>query len=275
MNNKLKYGINENIQIGGNYDELKDYILVYQLLNEIYPKKISYTDYADDPFFDLTKNNYLNNLLKWYKSKNPNFEFMYIINPDMPEYKYIIANILKDLYLLFTTTKLPRITENNIIRMREKTTEEQWYKLNRYNELIDEKDTKYNKDNLLTYFKQIENILQNNYKYNDVINIIYSYLFYFNPYSENIIIGDCSPINLFKQSQYILFPTFKLIDFYKVNLLFTAPVINFYIKNNSHSVHSYIVDPCYEIYHDLFFHATNINIKLFYQSLVNEFALRI
>ena len=63
--------------------------------------------------------------------------------------------------------------------------------------------------------------------------------------------------NLYKylmKTPYIFFPTFYMLDFYKIDILIGVPVINFQISNIYKDVHATRHDVCSLIYHDICFH---------------------
>ena len=199
------------------------------LLFEIYPlaKITNYTEkYKLDPFFKLGKNSTgrLIDLNVWYKQKNPTFmPFSDTNNPEMPEFKYLIAGMIKDLYFFFSKGKKP----NN---------------------------------NINTILDKIELALKNKCKYISIIDIIYDYLILFQG-GQNLY--DCYSFNEIIETPYIIYPTFHQIDFIKVNLTIGTPFLNFLLTNKTHLGHGHMIYPCWEISHDIHTHYDKIMIRFF------------
>ena len=199
------------------------------LLFEIYPSATitNYTEkYKLDPFFKLGKNSNgrLIDLNAWYKEKNPNFmPFSEQNNPEMPEFKHLIAGMIKDLYFFFSKGKKPN-------------------------------------ENINTILDKIEFTLKNNYKYISIIDIIYDYLILFQG-GQNLY--DCDSFNKIIKTPYIIYPTFHQIDFIKVNLTIGTPFLNFLLTNKIHNSHGHSKFPCWEVKHDIDIHYDKIMIRFF------------
>lgn len=208
-----------------------------KLLFEIYPSdKIEgyKTKYKQDPFFKLGKNSMgrLDDLNAWYKEKNPNFEpFSEHNNPEMPEFKHLIAGMIKDFYFL----------------------------------LNDENIKKNNTDKLNIILAKIEAILENGYKYISIIDVIYEYLIFFEIILNQLIYNkeQCNLLLNIKNTPYIIYPTFHQLDFIKINLTMGTPFLNFLLTNKKHLSHGSMSRPCWELTHDIDIHYNNIMIQFF------------
>ena len=225
-----------------NISKLERYPKCSDLFSEIYPmdKIENYrTKYKQDPFFKLAKNSSggLEDLNSWYKQKNPNFiPFSESNNPEMPEFKHLIAGMIKDFYFFLNDTN---IKKNNI-------------------------------DKLNIILDKIENILneenkEKSYKYIFIIDVIYDYLIFF-----EIIVNKsankkrhCYLLLKIKNTPYIIYPTFHQLDFIKINLTIGTPFLNFLLTNKEHLIHDILSTPCSEIFHDIDYHYELIMIQFF------------
>jgi hypothetical protein len=194
-----------------------------------------------DPFF--SHNGRLTNLYDWYRSKNPNFLPMSLVNPEMPEFEILIAGIVKDLYILSHNVNTPRYTLKNL----NKNSKNREAKISEIQDIL----------------LKCNDIIQNKYKYIDVIDCILRYLNLFNSILLSNHSRNCNDLALLKELPYILYPSFHQIDIYKVNLTLSAPFINFLLTNNIHYSHNSLQTVCYEIYHDIKFHYGYMMINFF------------
>jgi len=208
-----------------------------RILKGLYPNKdkFDYKTYVKDPFFDnFSKLDF--DLLAWYKKYNPEFKSMEVVNPIMFEYLPTIAGIIKDYYILLATLKFPNNTDLN----------------------------DFNKTLLLLNISQIEDIVKDNFekfRYVNIFDIIYSYINLFNK-SLTINNNECEDLLIFKNSPYIMYPSFFQINFYKINLTIGVPFINFLLKNDMHLSHDVDSTTCWEVTHDIMLHYYHVNIKI-------------
>jgi hypothetical protein len=207
--------------------ESSNFLINFPLCKELLQKhynvhsSISLKKYKLDPFFSDNEN--LQNLYEWYKTKNPEFKPMNIINPKMPEYEVLISGMIKDIYL-------------SLINEKEK------------NEILNELE-KIIRDGYL--YKDIINCIYN-------YLILFDSMLNNNSYRK-----DCNLLLDLLASPYIIYPSFHQIDIYKVNLTISAPFLNFLLSNNTHKSHSSSVTPCYELYHDIDFHYNFMTMQFF------------
>ena len=202
-------------------------------MDEIYEKyysseHTSYKKYIKDNFFDIIN-------LKFYLKYNPNYDLMSEINPEIPEYEILIANMIKDLKILDKTRTFPEGEE------------------------LDARDYRKKIKLLKENFDCIDNCIKQKYKYNLVIYCISIFMELFDMSCDQ---ENCK--NLYKylmKTPYIFFPTFYMLDFYKIDILIGVPVINFQISNIYKDVHATRHDVCSLIYHDICFH--NKRMKLY------------
>jgi len=71
-------------------------------------------------------------------------------------------------------------------------------------------------------------------------------------------------------SPYILLPSFKQIDFYKVIDLCKAPIVNFRLINTRRLIHTSYGYPCTEGIHDILFHAKQTHNNLLVDPNLNN-----
>lgn len=203
-----------------------------EILKEKY--EITFDEYKIDPFFTNLKNI---DIFNWYLSKNPDRISLMKANPNIPEYEYLVANITKDYYLLYIYKKFPNGRPiNNFPNIEDKLT-------------------------------KINEAIMKNYKYNDIMTVSIDYLIFFqNQDNPGQINNHCSIPYLDESSQFILFPSFHQPNYWKLLLLYGAPVINFFITNHKHYSHTQYEDVCYEISHDIRYH-----YGLFMDGLYNQY----
>lgn len=221
---------------------LKDLQLCKVILKKNYPNfdKISLDKHKLDPFF--SDNDKLIHLHDWYKSKNPNFLSMKDINPEMPEYECLVSGIVKDLYLLI---------ENPIYYYRLKNYFESKSKKNRFIYIL--QIGKYNLQ-IRELLIKIENIIKNNYKYLDVIEIIWEYIKLFDTLVKKREANNYYKRYFYIDSPFIIYPSFHQLALYKVNLTYSSPFINFLLQNNNIHSHGINISPRSQIIHDIRIH---------------------
>lgn len=107
------------------------------------------------------------------------------------------------------------------------------------------------------------NCIEIGYKYRDVFNIIYRYVFWlsynrkikngvidFNEASQYFIESE----KLFFNSHYIIFPTYTQISYKYVLYLMCSPIINFRLINRARNIHHVAGPSIIDWYHDIAFH---------------------
>lgn len=247
-----------------------------KLVKQFYPNSnsISLEKYVNDPFFEEDN---MKQIFSWYKSKNPNFEIMSTIVVQMPEYNVLIAGIIKDIYIylkLFISDAVPK----EIIKKK--------YSIN----LMKKNNSRnlQNIKNCSSILEKIEIMIENDYLYSLIIDIIHDYLFFFdqktlnnsnkylntnsnfNKFVKKYIMEKCLMLLKYYKSQYIIFPSFKQIDLYKVILNMKAPVLNFLMTNGKHKTHGLNVGVSYELHHDFTIHYDKLMISFFVQIMISR-----
>lgn len=197
---------------------------------------VKYEKYSkkDELFSDVDR---LEKLFEnFYLRINPKFEIMDTLDPQpkIPEYKNLVANMLKDLHILKTTELYP-----------DKTT-----RLSKTTEL----------EELL---KLLNDVITDGYLYIDVIRSVTYFMELFDLASTEELKLDCESLReYYIKTPYIFFPSFYMLDFYKINILIGVPVINFLISNHNIEVHSgQDHNVCKLINHDINFHNTMMKIE--------------
>jgi len=235
---------------------IKDLILE-QLPNPI-DSKFSYDNSqkalrASDPFFSIekpTEGNYnLDNLYDWYLTKNPEFKPVNTLDIRVPEFKFLIAVMAKDLLILHHTNKYPQKHENNT-ELSNKACEKQSIELFSKEEKNDSKS--------MEVLRLINEFIKT-YSYLEFLVILRHYLLLFTIgklYSEENK-NTCEKITIIDKlmdKPHILYPTILQISYAKVIYTMQAPVINFRLSNNRKKIHDDFESPMYELVHDVDFH---------------------
>ena len=211
----------------------------------------------------------------WYKQKNASFRPIGITNPSLPEMDFLLANIAKDLIILFITKSFYSLTNksknklnynmNTLKRSLQNTNyisenKKQYYikkwtnNLNRKT-LIANNTVKMN-DTLLENIKKLLNdlndVITNNYKYLEIQKLYLDVLEFFSPgsydcYRENITI-------LNENTPFIIFPVYRNVNPKIIIKLCSIPIIIMRFFNRERIVHTMWYKPCEQINHDIFFH---------------------
>ena len=205
-------------QLGEEYNTTKKQDLLGAL-------KKYYKKYIKDDIFDTQ----IENLYEFYMKYNPNYELMGDINPQISEYNILILNILKDVYILWITHEFPEDVPNHEPFFTQK--------FEQIKEII----------------HRINECIRSNYMYNNVIYIIGLYFIIFN-------LSDDTTACLYfldytiTRIPFIIFPSFYMLDFYKINRMIGVPIINMYITNRGFNIHRIKSNICNTISHDINFH---------------------
>ena len=210
--------------------------------------------------------------LGWYQHKNPDFlihrkpnleEIVDLpfdhengklyINPEnqvkVPEYKFLIAQMIKDLLLALYLGSMPQLHKNNKHNLK---SNEFTYNLNKLSLNNTSPKSILFKKNIILTLDKIEENIKNEYIYTD----FFDYLYLFSdkecdlgdnglwiPISKKIIL-----------TPFIILPTLIQIDFKKSIDLAKAPLLNFRLNNNRKKIHDLFDVPCSEIVHDIIIH---------------------
>ena len=228
-----------------------------------------------DPFFDIQN---LDNILEWYKKKNPKYlpldKIGHIV--EVPEFIPIVLILAKDLLILRRTNVYPQRNNNN--KPSNKNTLSAKYLLaasntrKRNNNNSGPSGIIRRVDKILTVVIQFVNIKQ---QYDIFFQILQDYILLFSTgrlYDEigneerpqvnnNTDFAELRAIYMYKQafdniykSAFILYPSFNQLAFDKVLLTMQAPVLNFRILNKRTKIHDSFAFPLFELFHDIDFH---------------------
>ena len=294
-----------------------------------------------DPFLEYEPagvtldNPNLSNLHELYMSINPSYKPISELPIDklqFPFYKYVVAQMAKDLVVLVVESKFPK-TSNKTLKQLKKLSKIQFIKSSFNNNVI--KSSFNNNDILnvnvnsipnnrtaqftnykLTYrlrnqdtniIKELLNLIEEciakNYLYYDktfanLLSLIFYYQLLFTYglkegfkqiFKENIR-PEFQKRNqyekLFYRSYedlgnkiYIIYPSFKLINYFKILHFITTPIINLYLTNSISITHNIPFAPLNQSYHDIVFHgftmhySKNLSIPIFYNIKLQIFKL--
>ena len=217
---------------------------------------------ASDPFFSIekpTEGNYnLDNLYDWYLTKNPEFKPVNTegLNIIVPEFKFLISVMAKDLLILHHTNKYPQKHETNTNNSKKYKNHPSYeYKMKSI-ELFSKLETDNSKSmKVLTLINEFIKT----YSYLEFLVILRHYLLLFTIgklYSEENK-NTCEKITIIDKlmdKPHILYPTILQISYAKVIYTMQAPVINFRLSNNRKKIHDDFESPMYELVHDVDFH---------------------
>jgi len=216
--------------------------------------------------------------LEWYQRKNPEFKILkrpteeeiprlpFNYTPDMyigdenqvkvPEYRFLVAQMIKDLLLILYFGKMPPLRKNNTLDKKSI----QLAQLNFINKTEESKIELFKKEisNILT---EIDQNIAKGFKYVEFIYCISNYLNLFSSIdfnSKNPDENECVyNIIFFKKlllTPFIIFPTIIQINFKKTINLICAPLLNFRLSNSRKKIHKFYNNPCSEILHDIQVH---------------------
>ena len=241
---------------------------------------ITYETTILDPFLSITKptdeNPYnLDNLYDWYLTKNTSFiekeTTINDANPKVPEFKTLIALIIKDIILLYITKKFPSKNEND-----NENNNDNNKKLNRISDcdyIYDLSGKNISDDNhnlIIELLKQIEDIITNGYNYLQIINLIINYYKLFN-FGYVYLNEDDSDLKNEKDKKeclklieslrnlsntcFMIYPSFAFINYTKILYFMQAPVLILKMANIRENTDNIFMSPIFQIWHDISFHA--------------------
>ena len=245
-------------------------------------------------------------LLKWYETKNPNYDKLESLNygngPKMPEFQTLLVTIVLNLIKTLTEGKFP--TRKKKPSGKKNNEEPKNETKRRSYKVYNSKFTRNNKDiqwhNLLN--KLLIKISNLNYtdssksdyfSYKTIMEIYLTYMAYMGGINienfgefeiciqyksqsrEKLIynnsiqdeLGVCANYiyyvhNIFKNTPFILYPTFIQLNERVALKTLSAPVINFYITYTRSLSHDYYMPPCEHLEHDVIFHGTLTHLHL-------------
>lgn len=260
-----------------NISDIENYINNYLLKSKYFERNSS------DNFLNTTEN-----LLDWYKTKNPNFEVISNVSKlSMPEFKSLLITICLHLIKLLIELKFPgKKTVKNGLKINNKKTNKSY---NYYNKKITSKPN----DTEFTLFMDLLQTICNLNLYNESEDNYYSYVqimeiyLTYIAYMSGLFIKNIGQINvmqaqhkslhfkndncidfieychqIYLNTPFILYPTFNQISEITVLKTLSAPIVNFYITYTRSLSHDYYMPPCSHIEHDVIFHGTLTHFHL-------------
>ena len=217
--------------------------------------------------------------LGWYQHKNPKFKILKSPTPEeipnlpfnytddiyigeekqvrVPEYRFLVAQMIKDLLLALYLGSMPQLHKNN----KEKNFghSKQLAELN-FNKIEESKREIFKKE-IFKILSKIEQNIKEDFKYVEFIDYMSNYLNLFSSInfdSNNKKINECIEYILYIKklllTPFIIFPTLIQINLNKTLNLIKAPLLNFRLSNSRKKIHSSFDNPCSEIEHDILQH---------------------
>lgn len=286
-NNNKKNKIGRISRLLDNYVFLKNFLEKdKQVKGDLITYIFSYKYISRNTIDTFFENQY--SLLDWYKTKNPNFKIMNVIDIEMPEFNILLATIAFNCIKILIDNKYPTKTK----------------KLTNYYNNHKHYNFKFN--NTSVQSKRFHNILKDindivkpkeddiHIFYKPVINLCIKFAYYVtninneeidfeeeknNKYSQ---IYDLNmQINEFMNTPIIIYPTFNQISKLKVIRTMSAPVVNCNINYTNSFVHGDSYTPIRNLLHDIKFHGEKThkcvtgfkNNNEIYQSVLSPFFL--
>ena len=254
------------------------------LFNESFSKvkdeePITYKTSIIDPFLTIskpteTKPYNLDNLYDWYLTKNTTFretgQTIRAADPKVPEFKTTLALILKDLMLLLISKTFPIADEND-------TDLSGFERCCKYIKTLS--GTKFNIEEkyklIYEVLIKLKNIIENGYKYLEIIELIIDYykLFNFghlneeipknnvreNTVYENAIDSQCleyiNTLRNLSDTYFMIYPSFPFVNYTKILYFLQAPVLILKMSNIREFTDNFWMSPITQIWHDITFHS--------------------
>jgi hypothetical protein len=236
-----------------------------------------------DPNFDYI----LSNPYEWYLTTTNQLDssaFESIANKNIfvPQYIAILMGMVKDLLLVLCMKRMPGLNAKDR-ELRPDITNNGKHSSNgsNNNKISRDLSTKtlieHLSNNAIELLKNIDTLIDYNVPYVLFTEIVFKYIMFF---SMGVLQPDTTkfnPCSYLKQeydkivkSPYILLPSFKQIDFYKVIDLCKAPIVNFRLINTRRLIHTSYGYPCTEGIHDILFHAKQTHHNLLVNPNLNK-----
>jgi hypothetical protein len=225
--------------------------------------------------------------LKWYKSKNPEFKILkkpteeeipilpFNYNPNMyigdenqvrvHEYKFLVAQMIKDLLLALYLGSMPKLHKNNISSIPGKiiTNHANGKKLANMVLNNNTRESIKIKQEILKILIKIEQNIskekdEDNYNYVQFIDYMCDCINIFSSIDFDSTSSKCfvriMTLKKILFTPFIIFPTLIQVNFKKTLDLIRAPLLNLRLSNNRKKVHETFTNSCFEIGHDILFH---------------------
>jgi hypothetical protein len=213
---------------------------------------------------------------KWYNEKNPEFKILkrpteeeipnlkFISSDDMyvseqikvKEYRFIVAQIIKDLLFALYSMRMPQLHENNTVGKETA--------LNLPNLQLNNNSNPKSiamKKKIIEILEKIEQNIVEDFKYIKFIEYLYDYINIFsrinfdtnnnNSYNTNSCMKYLKMLKQLLFTPFIILPTLIQINYTKVLNLMKAPLLNFRLINNRKKIHNFFGEPCEELQHDI------------------------
>jgi hypothetical protein len=281
--------------------------ILLDLFNESFSKVndeqlITYKTTIIDPFLTIskpteTKPYNLDNLYDWYLTKNTTFretgQTIRAANPTVPEFKTMLSLILKDLMLLLISNTFPIADEND-------TDPSGFERCCKYIKTLSgthftNPENKEEKHKIIyEVLIKLKNIIENGYKYLEIIELIIDYykLFNFghlneefvpekmsakNTVYENVIDSQCLEyINILRNlsdTYFMIYPSFSFVNYTKILYFLQAPVLILKMSNIREFTDKVWMSPITQIWHDIAFHSRITHCLKSYETNLEEMPL--
>jgi len=139
--------------------------------------------------------------------------------------------------------------------------------INLFNKYIDiyskiKKVTDENKEMCKNFIGLANSVIINKYKYGECLDLISEYMYLFDNKHDkcNLKNENTSP-----NSPFIIFPSFKQLNYSKILYTVRCPLLNFQLCNRPLLNHGMIYTPCNQIVHDITFHRQTTCFDFFFQ----------
>ena len=195
--------------------------------------------------------------LDWYKSKNPRFMHVNSIEIRVHEFRFMIAQMIKDLLLGLASDQMPQLLKHNgTINSR--------YDI-QTSELL-----AFNMLRITDTLTKIEKNIEEGYLYIQFIEYMCDYIDLYNFFEKDKCEKWLLDLKKTLNTPFIILPTLVQVNFKKIINLIRAPLLNFRLSNSQQYVHSMYKPNCWEIYHDTNFHARKTH-NIFFFELQNKY----
>ena len=238
---------------------------------------ITYETTILDPFLSVTeqteeKSYNLDNLYDWYLTKNISFiengTSIKDANPKVPEFKTLIALIIKDIILLYITKIFPIQNKNDNTVLTNYS-----FGCSHIYGLLGKTISDDNHTIIIKLLEQIEKIITEGYNYLEIINLIINYYKLFNfgyvkldsdnsnldisnkNHNRNECLKLIKSLRNLSDTCFIIYPTFTFVNYTKILYFMQAPVLILKMANQSEYTDEIFMSPIFQIWHDISFHA--------------------
>jgi len=259
----------------------KGYNVLKTLFEEVFTKikddmAITYKTTVLDPFINVSKDHTetkpynLDNLYAWYLTKNTTFKetgtTIREANPKVPEFKTMLALIIKDLVILLITETFPNADAKDELpdlELEDSELDKCLVPIAKLSgaTLSGVKHANNDNINIITLFCELERICKTEYYYLDIIQFIIKYYKLFNYGNLETVSKNQQCEKLLERLDkladtfYIVYPSFTLINYTKILYFLQAPVLILKIGNIRELTDNMWMPPIFQIWHDIVFHS--------------------